>query len=266
MKKLLQYTAWDWSMGRGPAGTLLGLGSVAECVLLVAAAGMAHNAWSSYDELVVRSGLLWVAVIVYIALPVCTRLDQIMAGKRSKSEFATLTLPFPRWQIFAVRTISTGLWLVVGAAVQLVLLAILWGPVTALQDSVAFGYFWFDVTAQGRIWWDLAECELFRLLLPTNLTGTIIWMGLILAPSLMAASVVSHGGWRQMVAGILALTNQAVLAMLVFSLTNGSTSMVQLEASWSNPMMLTIFAVMAAVVVLLSLWGLFALQRSESAA
>lgn len=266
MKKLLRYTSWNWSMGWIPATALLSLGAVIECVLLFAAAGMTHNAWSSYDELVSQSGILWVAAVVYMLLPLGTQLYQSWAGRRTASVYTTLTLPLPRWQIFAVRALSTAFWLIVGTVVQLLLLSILWGPVTALQDSVAAGYFLFDITAQGRLWWDLADCSLFRLLLPTGSFGITVWLGLILAPALMSASVASHSGRRQVIAGILALFDQAVFALLGISIADGNTSIGQLEEACSNPATLTALAAMAAVVCVLSIWGLFALYRSEPAA
>lgn len=266
MKKLLRYTAWNWSMGSVPAMILLGLGAVTEFVLLITAAGMVRNAWFSYDELVAKSGLLWVATIVYMLLPIGTQLYQSMTGRRANSEVATLTLPLPRWQILLARTFSAIIWLVIAAAVQLVLLAVLWGPVIALQDSVASGYFFFDVTAQGRLWWDLADCELFRLLLPTGLVGTGIWLGLILAPALMTAAAACHSGRRQGIAAILALVNQAALAAMGFSIAAGSISINQIETFGCNPATLLALAVMAAVVVLLTLWGLLALRRSEAVA
>lgn len=266
MKKLLRYTAWNWSMGGVPAAILMGLGAVIECVLLIAAAGMVRNAWFSYDELVEKSGLLWVAAIVYMLLPISTQLYQSVTGRRSNSEVTTLTLPLPRWQILLARTFAAGIWLIIAAAVQLVLLAVLWGPAIALQDSVASGYFFFDVTAKGRLWWDLAGCELFRLLLPTGVAGTVIWLGLILAPALMSASVACHSGRRQGIATILALANQTVLAAIGFSIAAGSISISQIEMFGYNPMTISALVVMAVVMILLTLWGLLALQHSEAVA
>ena len=266
MKKLLRYTAWNWSMGGVPAMMLLGLGAVSECVLLIVAAGMTRNAWFSYDELVAKSGLLWVAAIVYMLLPISTQLYQSVTGRRANSDVTTLTLPFPRWQILLARTLSAVVWMVIAAAVQLVLLAVLWGPVIALQDSVASGYFLFDVTAKGRLWWDLADCELFRLLLPSGAAGTSIWLGLILAPALMCASVACHSGRRQGIAAILALANQATLAAMGFSIAAGSISISQIEMLGYNPTTLSALVAVAAVMILLTLWGLLALRRSEAAA
>lgn len=266
MKKLFRYTAWNWSMGGVPAMILLGVGAVTECLLLIAAAGMVRNAWFSYDELVAKSGILWVAAIVYMLLPISTQLYQSATNRRANSAVTTLTLPLSRWQILLARTLSAGIWLIIAAAAQLVLLAVLWGPVIALQDSVASGYFFFDVTVQGRFWWDLADCELFRLLVPTSMVGTGIWLGLILAPALMTASVSCHSGRRQGIAAILALANQAAFAVMGVSVGAGSISISQIEMLGYNPATLSAFAVMAVVMILLTLWGLLALQRSEAAA
>lgn len=266
MKKMLRYTAWNWSMGSVPAVMLLGLGAVSECVLLIAAAGMTRNAWFSYDELVAKSGFLWVATTVYMLLPISTQLYQSVTGRRVISEVTTLTLPLPRWQILLARTLSAGIWLVIAAAVQMVLLAVLWGPVIALQDSVASGYFFFDVTAQGRLWWDLADCELFRLLVPSGAAGICLWLGLVLAPALMSASVTCHSGRRRGFAAVLALANQAALAVIGFSVAAGSISISQIEMFGFNPATASVLAVMAAVVILLMIWGLLALRYSEAAA
>lgn len=265
MKKFLQYTAWTWSMSRTPCGMVLATGAAAECVLLIATAGMMHSAWCSYQELVMSSGLLWVAAIVYLALPVCSQLPQYLAGGRAHGEFTALTMPFPRWQILSVRALAAALWMVVGTAVQVALLAILWGPVTALQDSVAAGCFQFELTARGRIWWDLADCGLFRLLLPSEPMGVLVWSALILAPSLMWASVTAHVGPRRVIAGLLALANQAVFAFLGFGIVSGNTNFVQLASALLNQPTQAVLLLMAAVVLLLTLWGLYAMQRSESA-
>lgn len=265
MKKFLQYTAWTWAMGRVSCGLLLVVGAAVECVLLVANAGMAYSAWCSYQEMVTASGLLWVVALMYLALPVCSQLPQFLAGRRTHAEFTALTMPFPRWQILSVRALATALWMVVGTAVQVVLLAILWGPVTALQDSVAAGYFQFELTIRNRIWWDLADCGLFRLLLPNEPMGLLVWAALILAPSLMWASVAAHAGYRRVIAGLLALANQAVFAFLGFGIVSGNTNFVQLASALLNQPTQGVLLLMAAVVLLLVLWGLCAMRHSESA-
>lgn len=76
MKRLLQYTAWNWGMGRGPVALLLALGAAAECLMLFVAAASVNQSALAYGDLVESAGILWVIAAAYLLLPICAQAVQ----------------------------------------------------------------------------------------------------------------------------------------------------------------------------------------------
>lgn len=267
MKSLLRYTAWNWNMGRVSAGVLLGFGAAVECVLLFAAAASINQAAMEYNGIMEASGTLWVAWLVYLMLPISAQWPQEAAGQKSRVSYTILTMPMPRWQILVARTLSTALWVAVGFAVQSLLLVLMYGPITALQSTVANGFFSFEVTAQGRFWWALADCGLFRLLLPANGAGSILVLLLILVPALMSAAACSHHGRRRVAAEVVALAVQMTLSALAYQLVVGYiTGTRVLDMILKNRAATSVSLGLAGLVVMSVVWSVAALYRSEMTA
>lgn len=267
MKSLLRYTAWNWDMGRTSAGLLLGFGAAVECVLLFAAAASVHQAAMDYNGLVEASGVLWVAWLVYLVLPVGAQWPQEWAGQKSRVSYTVLTLPMPRWQILAGRTLATALWMAAAFAVQSLVLVLMYGPVTALQSTVASGYFSFDVTVQGRFWWALAECGLFRLFFPVDGLGFAFALLLGLIPALMSAAARSHHGRKRAGAEVVALAVQLVLSVVAYQMVEGYITGPQILDMIVKSRQAALLSVILVVVVGMSaVWSVVSLYRSEMAA
>ena len=267
MKRLLQYTAWNWWMSRGPSGLLLALGAVVDCLLLFIAAGLPYLAGADYDELVLSSGVLRGALLQYLLIPLCAQLHQLLPGKAFRVSDTVLTLPMPRWQLPAGRMLATALWLLLGMAVQVMVLLLMWGPVTALQESMAAGYFQCEVTVRGRAGWGLSGCGLLRLLLPTQATDLLFVALLVLTPSVLIPAVSACRGWTRVVAVILTLAEQIGLAYLTIPVVGGILVPAQLfDMFFQRNTYLAGGLIMACLAVALLLWGLRAWRRSEPAA
>ncbi len=266
MKRLLRYTAWNWSMSRVPAGLLLAVGAAVECVLLCAAAAMPYLAGVVYNELVLSSGILWVVALEYLCIPVFAQFHQLFPGKGTRVSDTVMTLPMRRWQLPVGRMLATALWLLLGMAVQVLVLLVMWGPVTALQQSVAAGYFQFDVTARGSSWWALSGCGLLRLLLPTEGADLMIVALLVLLPSVLIPTVSVLRGRKRLAAVLLALAEQFCAAYLAFPVAAGILAASQLGTAFFRRSAYLVGGVMFCGAVALLLWGLRAWYRCETAA
>lgn len=267
MKRLLRYTAWNWSMSRVPAGLLLAVGAAVECVLLCAAAAMPYLAGAVYNELVLSSGILWVVALEYLCIPVFAQFHQLFPGKGTRVSDTVMTLPIRRWQLPVGRMLATALWLLLGMAVQVLVLLVMWGPVTALQQSVAAGYFQFDVTARGSAWWALSGCGLLRLLLPTEGADLMLVALLVLLPSVLIPTVSVLRGRKRLVAVMLVLAEQFCVMYLALAVVAGNLAVSQLgTAFFRKTIYLAGGVIMFCGAVALLLWGLRAWYRCETAA
>lgn len=266
MKRLLQYAAWNWSMGRGPVSFLLGLGAAVECILLFAAAASPNQSHLGYGDLVESAGVLWVVAAVYLALPLCAQIPQEIAARHTHASCTALTLPMPRWALIAGRALSVLLWFVTGMALQIVLLTVMWGPTTALQDSVCAGCFQFDVTAKGQLWWALEDCSLMRVMIPTDWVGMLFTAIMLLVPSLLLPSALVHSGWKRTAAELAALADQAILTVLMFQALVWNIGWEQIVQSLQHSRAMAVSAlIVAAIAAVLVAWGLWSVHRAELA-
>lgn len=267
MKKLLQYTAWNWSMGRGPVAILLGLGTATECLLLFVAAASANLSALSYGDLVESAGILWVIAAAYLLLPICAQSVQERAAHTTHTSYTLFTLPLSRWELLLGRTLSGIIWMVLAMAVQTLVLVLLGGPILALQDSVSAGCFLFDVTEQGRLWWALAECSILRTMLPGSVPGVVFTAGMILIPAFMIPSAFMHAGWKRVTAFVIAFVEQVALFALANPVLTGKTTWEQVGRSLQTSSKISTFLfVLAGVAIAHIFWGLWASYRSEAAA
>lgn len=267
MKRLLQYTAWNWSMGCGLVALLLALGTAVECLLLFVAAASASQSALAYGDLVESAGILWVIAAAYLLLPICAQAVQERAAHMARPSYTLFTLPLSRGEFLLGRALSGVIWMVLGMSLQTLVLILLCGPILALQDSVAAGYFLFEVTEQGRFWWALTECSILRAFLPTGLPGMAFAAGMILIPSFMMASVLMHTGWKRIMAFVIALVEQVSLLMLAKPILNGQATSEQILRSLQTSRgMATLLFVLAGVTVAQIIWGLWASYRSQATA
>lgn len=267
MKRLFRYTAWNWSMGRGPVALLLVLGAAAECLMLFVAAASVNQSALAYGDLVEAAGVLWVIAAAYLLLPICAQVVQERASHTARTSYTLFTLPLPRWELLLGRALSGMIWMILAMAVQTLVLVLLTGPILALQDSVSAGYFLFDVTEQGRLWWALAECSILRTILPDSIPGIVFTAGMLLVPSFMMPSALMHTGWKRVTAFVIAFAEQVALLMLANPVLTGKTTWEQIGRSLQTSTgMDVLLAVMAGVAIAQILWGLWASYRSEAAA
>lgn len=267
MKRLLRYTAWNWSMGCGPVGLLLMLGAAAECLMLFVAAASVKQSALVYGDLVESAGVLWVIAAAYLLLPICAQAVPERASHTARTSYTLFTLPLSRGELLLGRALSGMIWMILAMAVQTLVLVLLSGPILALQDSVSAGYFLFDVTEQGRLWWALAECSILRAILPDNIPGIVFAAGMLLVPSFMMPSALMHTGWKRIAAFVLAFGEQAALFILANPVMTGKTTWDQIGRSLQTSRgMSTLLVVMAGVAIAQILWGLWASYRSEAAA
>lgn len=267
MKRLLQYTAWNWSMGCGPVILLLALGAAAECLLLFLAAASASQSALAYGDLVESAGVLWVIAAAYLLLPVCAQVVQERAAHMARPSYTLFTLPLSRGELLLGRALSSAIWMILGMSLQALVLILLCGPIVALQDSVSSGYFLFEVTEPGRLWWALAECSILRAILPTSILGAVFTAGMFLIPSFMMASVLMHTGWKRIMAFVIALAEQVALLMLAKPVLNGQATWEQILRSLQTSRgMATLLFALAGVAIVQILWGLWASYRSEATA
>lgn len=267
MKRLIQYTAWNWSMGCGPVALLLAVGAAVECLLLFITAASASQSALAYGDLVESAGILWVIAVVYLLLPICAQAVQERAAHTARPFYTLFTLPLSRGELLLGRALSGVIWMIVGTLVQTLVLVLLCGPIVALQDSVSAGYFLFEVTEEGRLWWSLAECSILRVFLPTSIPGAVFAAGMLLIPSFMMASVLMHTGWKRIIAFVIALVEQVALLMLAKPVLNGQATWEQIIQSLqtSRSMVAFLFGI-ATVAVAQILWGLWASFHSEAVA
>lgn len=267
MKRLLQYTAWNWSMSRGPVTLLLVLGAVAECLLLFVAAASATQSALAYGDLVNAAGVLWVIAASYLLLPICAQVAQERTDRMVRTSCTLFTLPMSRWELLLGRALSCIIWMILGMAAQTFVLILLGGPILALQDSVSAGYFLFEVTEQGRLWWALAECSVLRAMLPNSIPGMVFTAGMLLVPSLMVPSALMHTGWKRITAFVIAFAEQVALFMLANPVLSGRTTWEQIDHSLQTSKgMAAYLLVVAGVAIAQILWGLWASYRSEAVA
>lgn len=267
MKRLLRYTAWNWSMGIGPVALLMVLGAAAECLLLFVAAASVNQSVLAYGDLVDAAGILWVMAAAYLLVPICAQAVQERAEHKARTAYALYTLPLPRWGLLLGRALSGIIWMILGIAVQTLVLILLCGPILALQDSVSAGYFSFEVTEQGRLWWALADCSILRTMLPNSIPGAVFTAGMLLIPSFMMSSVFTHTGWKRTLAFLIALAEQVALFMLANPVLTGRTSWEQIVRSLQTSKGMAAFLlVITGVAMAQILWGLWASYRAEATA
>lgn len=267
MKRLLQYAAWNWSMGCGPVALLLLLGAAAECLLLFVAAASVNQSALLYGDLVDAAGVLWVIAAIYLLLPACAQAVQERAAHMARTSYTLFTLPLSRRELLLGRALSSVIWMVLGMAVQTLVLILLCGPILALQDSVSAGYFLFEVTEQGRIWWALAECSILRAMLPNSIPAMIFTAGMLLIPSFMMPSALMHTGRKRILAVVIVLVEQVALFMLANPVLAGRTTWEQIGRSiQTSKGMETFLLVLTGVALAEILWGLWASYRAEAAA
>lgn len=267
MKRLLRYTAWNWSMGGGPVALLLVLGAAVECLLLFITAASENQSALAYGDLVEAAGVLWVIAAIYLLLPICAQVVQERTEHMTRASYTLFTLPLPRWMLLLGRALTVVIWMLLGMAVQTLVLVLLCGPILALQDSVAAGYFLFEVTERGRFWWALADCSVLRAMLPNGAAEMVSTAGMLLLPSFMVTSAFMHTGWKRITAFVIALAEQIALFMMAYSVLSGRTTWEQIGLSLqTSKEMVAFLAVAAGVAIIQILWGLWASCRSEVAA
>lgn len=267
MKRLIQYTAWNWSMGRVPVSLLLVLGAAVECLLLFVSAASANQSALAYGDLVEASGVLWLMAAAYLLLPICAQAVQEHAARMARPAYTLFTLPVSRGKLLLSHALSSTIWMILGMAVQTLVLILLCGPILALQDSVAAGYFLFDVTERGRLWWALAECSALRTMLPDSIVGMAFTAGLVFIPSFMMASALMHNGWKRVAAFLITLAEQVALLVLANPVVSGQATWEQvLQSLQTSKAMVLFLLVIAGVAVAQILWGVWASYRSEATA
>ncbi|MEG2697300.1 MAG: hypothetical protein RR951_00095 [Ruthenibacterium sp.] len=194
MRTWYRLTAWNWYIVRKPWLLVCAVMSVAQTAALLLSAGGKKGAGIPCDSLWIESFACFIFAAGYLAVMAVTLRPVLQAQGKSRGAYTLQTLPAKRGTVLLSQIACTALALCGTIAWQLVLVLVLYWPVTAVSNAAAAKFLLQYTVPHADMQLSFVRNMMVRLLLPTTAFGALLLLLLIVAPSVLLVCAFFHRG------------------------------------------------------------------------